>query len=258
MVSRVLVVGVALFGAVMGAAHAADQSVPRGPSSYYPNAYYPTSIDWTGFYVGLQGGGAFGSARWTNPFSGVADDPKPTSFVGGGQVGVNWTRDSFLLGVEADFTATQLDDNATDSLRFVHNVRTTWMSLVTARAGYAVNRYLAYVKGGAAFANERNTVMSPTPNLASPRTGNFADSGMTTQYGWTIGAGLEYAISPNWSAKVEYDFVDLPSQNMVLVGCTFPAGPIGVPPAPCTGLGSGPATVSYTIQKVIGGINYRF
>jgi len=91
--SRVLLVGVALFGAVMGSAHAADQSVPRGPSSYYPNTYYPTSIDWTGFYLGLQGGGAFGSARWTDPFSGVADDPKPATLLGGGQIGVNWTRD---------------------------------------------------------------------------------------------------------------------------------------------------------------------
>ena len=243
--SRVLLVGVALFGAVMGSAQAADQSVPRGPASYYPNAYYPTSIDWTGFYVGLQGGGAFGSARWTDPFSGVADDPKPTSFVGGGQVGVNWTRDSLLLGVEADFTGTQLDDSATDGLGFTHNVRTTWMSLVTGRLGYAVNRYLAYVKGGAAFANERNTVTTPT--------GGFADSGMTTQYGWTIGGGLEYAISPNWSAKVEYDFVDFPSQNIVLVGCAFP-----FPGNVCRGLGSQPATVEYNIQKVIGGINYRF
>jgi len=240
--SRVLLVGVALFGAVMGSAHAADQSVPRGPSSYYPNAYYPTSIDWTGFYLGLQGGGAFGSARWTDPFSGVADDPKPASLLGGGQIGVNWTRDSLVLGVEADFTGMALDSSVTDGLRFTHQVRTTWLSLVTGRLGYAVNRYLAYVKGGAAFANERNSVMSPT--------GGFADSGMTTQYGWTIGGGIEYAISPNWSAKVEYDFVDLPSQNIVLVGC----GPPGV----CRGMGSQPATVEYTIQKVIGAINYRF
>jgi outer membrane immunogenic protein len=242
---RVLLVGVVLFGAVMGCAQAADQSVARGPSSYYPNAYYPTSIDWTGFYVGLQGGGAFGSARWTDPFSGVADDPKPTSFVGGGQVGVNWTRDSFLLGVEADFTGTQLDDSATDGLGFTHRVRTTWMSLVTGRLGYAVNRYLAYVKGGFAFANERNTVTTPT--------GGFADSSMTTQYGWTIGGGIEYAISPNWSAKIEYDFVDLPSQNITLVGCSFPS-----PGNVCRGLGSQPATVEYNIQKVIAGINYRF
>jgi outer membrane immunogenic protein len=241
--SRVFLVGVALFGAVMGSAHAADQSVPRGPSSYYPNTYYPTSIDWTGFYVGLQGGGAFGSARWTDPFSGVADDPKPTSFVGGGQIGVNWMRDSFLVGVEWDFTGTQLDNSVADSLRFVHEVRTDWLSLVTGRVGYAVNRYLAYVKGGFAFGDERNIVTSP--NRGS------ADSGMTTQYGWTVGGGIEYAISPNWSAKVEYDFVDLPSQNIVLVGCGPPGGP-------CGGLGSQPATVSYTIQKVIGAINYRF
>jgi outer membrane immunogenic protein len=247
MSSRVLLVGVVLSGAVMASAQAADQSVARAPS-YYPaySAYYPPGVNWTGFYVGLQGGGAFGNARWTDPFSGVGDDPKAASAMGGGQIGVNWTQDSWLLGAEADFTGMELDKTVTDRLGFSHHVRSTWMSLITGRLGYAVNRYVAYVKGGAAFANERNTV-------SSPFSGGFADSGMTTQYGWTIGAGIEYALNPNWSARLEYDFVDLPSQNIVLVGCAFPA-----PGRVCTGLGSQPATLDYTIQKVVGAINYRF
>jgi outer membrane immunogenic protein len=245
--SRVLLVGVVLSGAVMVSAQAADQSVVRGPSpyypNYYPNAYYPASINWTGFYVGLQGGGVFGNTRWTDPFSGVGDDPRPSSFMGGGQIGVNWTQDSWLLGAEADFTGMALDKGVTDNLGFTHHLKSTWLSLITGRLGYTMNRYMVYVRGGAAFANERNTVMSPT--------GAFADSGTTTQYGWTVGAGFEYALNPNWSARLEYDFVDLPSQNIVLVGCGF-NGKV------CTGLGSQPATIDFTIQKVVGGFNYRF
>jgi outer membrane immunogenic protein len=244
MSSRVLLVGVVLSGAVMASAQAADQSVARAPS-YYPaySAYYPPGVNWTGFYVGLQGGGAFGNARWTDPFSGVGDDPKAASALGGGQIGVNWSQDSWLLGAEADFTGMELDKSVVDSLGFTHHLRSTWMSLITGRVGYAVNRYVVYLKGGAAFANERNTVMAPG--------GAFADSGMTTQYGWTIGGGFEYALNPNWSARLEYDFVDLPSQNIVLVGCAFPT-------KACTGLGSQPVTNEYTIQKVVAAFNYRF
>jgi outer membrane immunogenic protein len=223
---------VALSGGAIVSAHAADQSVPRGAP--YPDAYRPTSIDWTGWYTGVQVGGAFGSASWTNPFSNLSDDPKPSAVLGGGQFGVNWTRDSLLLGAEADFTGMDLKGSANDANGNTHTVHSHWLSLVTGRVGYAFNRYLVYAKGGAAFANERNKVVTPA--------GTLADSGTTTQYGWTVGGGVEYAINTNWSARVEYDYVDLPSRNIVLTGA----------------LGSLPASVNFTIQKVVGGINYRF
>ena len=225
---------VALSGGAMVSAHAADQSVPRGPS-YYPDAYRPTSIDWTGWYVGAQLGGAFGSASWTDPFSPVSDNPKPAGILGGGQFGVNWTRDSLLLGAEADFAGMDLNSSVTDGAGFTHTFSSHWLSLVTGRVGFAFGQYLVYAKGGAAFANERNKVVDTA-------TGQWANSGTTTQYGWTVGGGVEYAFTPHWSARLEYDFVDLPSRNIVLTGP----------------LGSQPANVDFTIQKVVGGINYRF
>jgi outer membrane immunogenic protein len=224
---------VVLSGAAIVSARAADQSVPGG-SSYYSRTYYPTSIDWTGFYAGLQLGGAFGSAQWTNPFSNKGDDPTSDSVIGGGQIGVNWTRDSLLLGAEADFAWTDLKGTASNG-GFSHSVGSHWLALVTGRLGYAINQYVVYAKGGAAFAEERNKVVTPA--------GTLADSGSTTQVGWTVGGGIEYAFAPNWSAKVEYDYADLPSRNIVL------AGP---------GLGGHPANVDFTIQKVVGGVNYRF
>jgi len=241
--SRVMLVAAVLFSAALAPAWAADQSVP-GNSAYYPNVYRPIGIDWTGFYTGLQLGGAFASASWTDPISGLSDDPKPAGVIGGAQIGVNWSSNGWLFGVEGDFTGTDISGSTTDARFFTHDVRTTWLSLITGRIGYAAGRYLLYAKGGAAFTNERNKVLT--------QPGFLADTGQTTQYGWTVGAGFEYAFDPNWSARLEYDFADFPSRNMVLVGCQPIAGGI------CGGPGSLPVSVNYTIQKLVAGINFRF
>jgi outer membrane immunogenic protein len=218
----------ALFGAAVMSAQAADQAVPGGPS-YYPNAYYPTSINWTGWYVGAQFGGAFGRASWTDPFSQASNSLQPSGVLGGGQIGVNWMRDSLLLGAEADLTFTGLESSS-DTASF----SSRWLSLLTGRVGYAVNQFLLYAKGGAAIAGARATVTDPQ--------GRVADTGTTTQVGWTVGGGVEYAINSNWSARIEYDFVDLPSRDMIL-HVLQDSRPVGI---------------DFTIQKVVVGINYRF
>jgi len=222
----------------MPAAQAADQSVggpARAPSSYYPDSYYPRSIDWTGFYTGLEIGGGWASATWTDPFSGLSNTSQSSSLLGGGQVGVNWQRDSLLFGVEADFDWVGFHGSAIDGAGFFNGVSAHWLSTVTGRLGYAFNRWLAYAKGGIAFASERDKIITPA--------GFTASSGTSTQYGWTAGGGLEYALDSNWSARVEYDFLDFPSQNIVMVG------PV---------LGASPVSINYTIQKLVGGVNYRF
>jgi len=222
---------VALSGGAIVSAQAADQAVPRG-TSYYPNAYNPTSIDWTGWYVGAQLGGGFGSASWTDPFSLVGDSLSPAGFLGGGQFGVNWSHNSLLLGAEADFTWSDLEASAAGA-----SFRSRWLSLVTGRVGYAVNQYLIYAKGGAAFTSERNEVITTT--------GRVAESATTTQTGWTVGAGVEYAINPNWAARLEYDFVDVPSHGVILVLAGTP-------------IGEQAASVDFTIHKLVVGVNYRF
>lgn len=212
----------ALFSAAAMSAQAADQAVPGGPS-YYPNTYYPTSINWSGWYVGAQLGGGFARASWTDPVSSTSKSLQPSGVLAGGQLGVNWMHDSLLLGAEADLTYTGLDSSGNESFK------SRWLSLVTGRVGYAFNQFLLYAKGGAAFASARIIVHS-------------ADTSSTTQVGWTVGGGVEYAINSNWSARIEYDFVDLPSRDIIL------RGPQGL----------SPVGVDFTIQKVVAGINYRF
>jgi outer membrane immunogenic protein len=217
----------ALLSATVMSAQAADQAVPGGPS-YYPNAYYPNSVNWTGWYVGAQFGGSFASASWTDPFSQTSNSLRPSGVLGGGQLGVNWMRDSLLFGAEADFTWTGLESSGNEA-----SFSSRWLSLVTGRVGYAFNQFLVYAKGGAAFASARATVMD---------LGKLADTGTTTQVGWTVGGGVEYALNPNWSVRLEYDFVDFQSRDMILHG---PHGAL-------------PVGVDFTIQKVVAGVNYRF
>jgi outer membrane immunogenic protein len=240
MSTRGFVVAVALCSAV-SVTHAADQSVVRADngSTYYPNApgpnsYYPGSLYWTGFYLGINFGGGWGSAGWTDPFDGVADNPRPSVLMAGGQFGANWQVDAFVVGFEADVDGVSLDAAANDAAGFNHRVRTRWLSTVAARGGYAFGSTLVFVKGGAAFGDELDTVTSPA--------GLKANSSTTTQVGWTVGAGIEYSITHNWSARVGYDFIDLPSHNLVLVGP----------------LGTAPGNLNLIVQRVTGGVNYRF
>jgi len=239
--SRALLVAAALSGAACLPVQAADQSVPGGSvPSYYP-AYYPGGIDWTGFYTGLQVGGAFTNFSGNNPFSGVAFNPAENSIIGGFQVGANWQREGFVVGIEADFTWMALSGTASDAAGFVDTFKSSWMVTTTARLGYAFNRALVYGKGGAAFAEERDKTAGVL---------GAANTSATTQIGWTVGIGVEYALTSEWSARLEYDYVDFPGHNLAMTGS------LGLPGAICPCTTAFP--VDYSIQKVVAAINYRF
>jgi len=225
----------ALCGVPLAAANAADLSRPAAapaPFAPAPPLYVTT---WTGFYLGGHIGGAFGSSSWTDPFSGFNDSPSTAGFIGGGQVGYNYQINSLVIGVEGDFSGTTLSGSTTDPAGFTHSTSTDWTSTVTGKLGFAVDRALFYGKGGVAFADGRDIVTDPF--------GNTATQGYTTRTGWTAGAGLEYAIDRNWSARLEYDYLGFGSQGFTFVG------PV---------LGPAAASVSSNIQRVLLGVNYRF
>jgi len=245
---RALLFAVALCGTAISAVQAADQSVGapvRAPSSYYPaDSYYPRSIDWTGFYTGLQVGGGWAKAAYTDPISGFSNSPSAAAALGGAQVGANWQRDSLLFGVEADFVWMDVKGSRTDAAGDINTFTGQWLSTVTGRLGYAFNRWLVYGKGGFAFGSERDRITTTAATAAGP-VGTIASTGMQTEYGWTAGAGVEYALDRTWSLRLEYDYIDLPSHGL-FVTSTAP----GFVPAPIS--------ANYTVQKLVGGINYRF
>ncbi len=194
---------VALFAAQ--AAVAADLSVAPLYKAPPPVQYAAPVYNWTGFYIGANGGGGWGHSWWSAP---------GTSFnLSGGQVGgtagYNWQFGNTVLGLEGDMDWSHLSGSSSSTLCSGCSVNDNWLSTVRGRAGYAFGGVLPYVTGGLAVGDINATV----PGFAGAS---------TTNAGWTVGGGLEVALSQNWSAKAEYLHVDLGHFNCGLNCGTIP------------------------------------
>jgi outer membrane immunogenic protein len=200
--------------ALSGAAWSADLS----PAPYYKAPAYAPVYNWTGFYIGGNGGGGFGYSKWdtTTSFN-------PSGGVAGGTLGYNYQLGAAVLGVESDIDWAGLSGSAPGGFR----TSDSWLSTVRARLGYAAGRFMPYVTAGGAFGDIR----ASGPGLAGSTTANA---------GWTAGAGLEFAVAPHWTIKAEYLYVDLGKFNCG-VGCGVPID-----------------NVSFSTNLVRGGFNYRF
>jgi outer membrane immunogenic protein len=217
---------VALTGliALTGAAAAADMSRPP-PPPYYPKAPMMAPVyNWTGFYFGIEGGGGFGTSSWDR--SGSHDI---SGGLLGATVGYNWQFNQIVAGVEGDFG--WADINGTNTTNCVAGCKTSddWLGTARGRLGYAADRFLPYITGGAAFGD----IKAQTPGFASST---------QDKTGWTLGAGIEAALVDRWTAKVEYLYVDLGSFNC---GLNCGAGLVN-------------DNVSFKTNILRAGLNYRF
>ncbi len=188
----VAVVGLMAF---VGAAAAADIAQPA-PAPYYPPAavYAPPPYSWTGLYLGVNGGGAFGGSSWDS--SGSRD---VSGWLLGSQLGYNYQFGQAVVGAEGDIDWTDIDGSGTSNCSAGCKTSNTWLATVRGRLGYAADRFMPYVTAGAAFGNIKAS------------TAGFQNS--SDNAGWTVGAGLETAFAANWTARVEYLYVDLGSFN---------------------------------------------
>ena len=214
-------------------AQAADLPA-RMPAAVAPIAYAPPVYNWTGFYIGGNIGGGFANSSWSDPFGLGTNNFNKNGFIGGGQIGYNAQYNWLVVGVEGDFDWAGLKASGTDSFGNSINTDTQWTSTATGRIGAAFDRLLVYGKGGVAFARDRSSltdVFGGTASMSQTRTG------------WTAGAGLEYALDRNWSAKIEYDYLGFGNQTLSLATPTFPAYA---------------TNASLNVQEVKAGINYRF
>jgi len=224
---RILIAG-ALALAAGGQALAADLPMARPPAP--PVAYIPVPqvYNWTGFYVGVNGGGAFGNSNWTDPVAPATGNFAVDGFLLGGTAGANYQMGSFVFGVEGDWDWANMNATTFNNCGVGCETKSDWLATVRGRAGWAWDRVLVYGTGGAAFAN----VQAAAGALP------FSSS---TQTGWTAGAGIEYAFAPNWTAKVEYLFVDLGNQACNPVNC-----------------GGTATSVSLNENVIRGGFNFKF
>jgi outer membrane immunogenic protein len=182
----------------------------------------PMAYDWSGPYVGLQGGYAWGDpdASAEEPVSALLDSDPPVifppeegsigidGFVGGIHAGHNWQSDSFVFGIEGDAEFADIDGD-TDVFLFNDDPepigsleeQIDWLASLRLRAGFAWDRTLIYATGGLAVGGAELT-------FVDNELGTLVDEDKTL-WGYTIGGGLEFALSDALSARVEYRWTDL-------------------------------------------------
>ena len=195
--------------------------------------------DWSGFYIGANGG--WGSSRNCWDFLPLAGGVAPkvrhdaTGGTVGGQVGYRWQAGTWVFGLEAqgnwaDFTGSNVSRR---SPGFRNHTKVDAFGLFTGQVGYAANNVLFYVKGGAAVtSNEYRRHTTPRGALAGV-------TGDDTRWGGTVGVGLEYAFAPNWSVGVEYNHLFMQDRTYTF---TTPAGASSAPIASVrTSISSPPA-----------------
>lgn len=193
----------------------------RAPAVAPAPAVLAPIFTWSGFYVGAHVGGAWGDKDFTriDGSGGEEGNGNVRSFdidgmLAGGQVGYNFQAGNFVFGVEGDLACTGVDGGFAGTNAYgpaSWNADMNWLGTVTGRIGYAFDNVLVYVKGGAAWADEDYTHPATNSRLEA-----MYYSGGNTRTGWTLGAGVEYGFAPNWSFKVEYNYVDFGSKNVTL------------------------------------------
>ncbi len=180
----------------------------------------PPLYNWTGLYVGANLGGAFGSETASTPLGTFSTGP--SGLIGGGQLGYNFMfSPNWLLGIEGEIDGTSAQGNvavpnaiAATTITGTHN----WYDTLDGRLGLVQGPWLYYVKGGAAWMRANYLITANTTGVTS------GSSVSSTRTGWTIGAGLEYMLSPAWSAKLEYDYLDFGTQNLAFGNLGISAG----------------------------------
>jgi outer membrane immunogenic protein len=208
--------------------------------------------DWTGFYIGGHIGGGWADENSIELAPGTTPFPIGTAFaghdlsgfLGGVQGGFNWQANNFVLGVEGEYTWSDLSATArsvsvVNGFVSTSTAHTTDIAMVTGRVGYAASNWLFYAKGGGAWGQGNS---SGTGVLANGTAFDTTTSS-SNRSGWVVGAGVEWGFAPNWSAKLEYNHIDFGSTN---VGVNSSLGTTSF------------VSSSETIDIVKAGVNYRF
>jgi outer membrane immunogenic protein len=185
---------------------AADLPQPPPPMPRAP-AFVPVPVyNWSGLYVGINGGYGFGSSNWTNSVLGNSGNFDLSGGVVGGTIGANWQFSQFVIGVEGDIDWSGIKGSTSNGLcaGIACTTKNTWLSTFRARAGFAADRVLFYGTAGGAVGSIQASGAGFTNTDSS-------------QFGWTAGAGLEGALTDNLTARIEYLYIDLGNNSCSVV-----------------------------------------
>jgi len=211
-------------------ANAAD--LAARPYTKAPPPMVAAIYDWSGFYIGINGGYGSSHKCWDFAFNGVTTFSPPlaegchnaTGGTVGGQIGYRWQSANWVFGLEgqgnwADFKGDNRSPEAITGQ--VNRSRIDAFGLITGQVGYAWNSVLFYVKGGGAVVGDRY-------GGHEIGTDRQFDGASETRWGGTVGAGLEFAFAPNWSVGIEYDHIFLGHRNVDFTGTgNFVGTPLG-------------------------------
>ncbi len=254
---RILMASAVALTAAGGQALAADLPPPMAPPPRAPAAYIPMApvYNWTGFYIGGNLGAGFSKGSYSDTAGSTFNSSNSnTSFLGGGQVGVNYEfMGGAIIGAEAMFDwAPNTNNTMTATVTSPGGAVTTgtaqfnnrWLTTATGKLGYAWDRVMLYGKGGWAWVGQSNSNVSVTAPGGAVIPASLSSN--STLGGWTAGVGVEWAFAGNWSARAEYDYIGLQNQNYTVTttNAAFTGDRIG--------------TSSRSIQLVTAGLNYKF
>ena len=187
----------------------------------------PVAVAWDGFYIGAHGGYGWANKKFVDNFpfyDGEIDaEPRLRGGLGGFQAGYNYRTDWLVLGIEGEFSWSDIKQNNFSCFTFgdqVCSAKSEWFAAVTARIGVANGAALYYLKGGPAWTRDHFTDLATCAGTQPlTRNGVTAACGDTffsnqTRFGWLIGGGIEYLFAPNWSLKLEYNYMDFGSRSI--------------------------------------------
>jgi outer membrane immunogenic protein len=218
--------------------------------------YAPAAVwSWTGFYLGGHVGAGWGTAEAAITSTSVPGflpaglplgQTNQSGFLGGGQFGYNWQSGWAVFGVQGDITGMGVKGTAAClGGGAACTAKSDWLATVTGRFGGVVgDRTLVYVKGGAAWMHTNYTFDAAAGLLGG---GAFSTSANSTALGWLLGFGAEYAFDQNWSAFIEYNYLEFDKKSMALDFSALLGAPLTV---------NADIKNKLSIAKI--GVNYKF
>ncbi|MBN9041469.1 MAG: porin family protein [Rhizobiales bacterium] len=222
---------------------------------------------WNGFYIGGNVGAGWGTTESSLnsiavvgvgaiPFGFPIAQNSRSGFLGGAQIGYNYQVGAAVLGLQADIAGLDVKGTTPCIIALSCTAKSDWLATVSGRLGGVVaDKTLIYAKGGAAWMNTTHSVTIPVAGLGGglgALGGSTTSSTENTALGWLIGFGAEYAFAPNWTAFIEYNYMEFGTKSSAL-DLTALAGGLG-------GAGTATANVDFknklSIAKI--GVNYKF
>jgi outer membrane immunogenic protein len=220
-----------------------------------------TVFSWTGFYIGANAGYGGNSLDFNEIeiYEGVSyysnnASVNSSGFFAGGQIGYNYQfSNNVVIGLETDLQWSGINGKYSDSESYLSgsysynqslSASVEYFGTIRARLGYAIDRFLPYITGGVAYGKTKTSFNYSATYEDSSYNWASASSASSVNWGWTIGAGLEYALTNNWTFKAEYLYVDLGSTDYTY--SRYPDGYVY------------DGSVDTKFHTVKAGVNYKF